>query len=152
MNDIDNGRPTPYWPRLTALYRPAGPCAWPLVRVVAGLALVPHGYDKVFNRGIGAVGEGLAKIGYEPGWLWGTALAGTELVGGILLALGLFTRPVALAIAIFMANAVLFHWGNGYFWAKGGFEYPLLWGVVALAFVIRGGGRFSIDAAIGKEF
>ena len=33
-----------------------------------------------------------------------------------------------------------------------GYEYPLFWGLVALSFVIRGGGRYSVDAAIGREF
>ena len=67
------------------------------------------------------------------------------------MALGLFTRPAAAAIAVFMANAVLFHLPNGFFWSKGGFEYPLLWGIVALSFAIRGGGRYSLDAKLGRE-
>ena len=41
---------------------------------------------------------------------------------------------------------------NGFFWTDKGFEYPLMWGIVALAFVILGGGRYSIDALIGREF
>ena len=53
---------------------------------------------------------------------------------------------------IVMAVAVLqVHLGAGFFWTSGGFEYPLLWGVVALAFAIRGGGRYSVDALIGRE-
>ena len=40
---------------------------------------------------------------------------------------------------------------NGFFLTEGGYEYPLLWGILALSFVIRGGGRFSLDALIGGE-
>ena len=51
-----------------------------------------------------------------------------------------------------MAVAVIFvHLPIGFFWMIGGFEYPLLWGVVALYFMVRGGGRYSVDAAIGRE-
>ena len=52
-----------------------------------------------------------------------------------------------------MAVAVIqTHWPNGFFWTDKGFEYPLMWGIVALAFVILGGGRYSVDALIGREF
>jgi len=51
-----------------------------------------------------------------------------------------------------MAVAVLFvHLRIGFFWTEGGFEYPLFWGVVALFFVVCGGGRYSADALIGRE-
>jgi putative oxidoreductase len=51
-----------------------------------------------------------------------------------------------------MAVAVIFvHLPIGYFWMTGGLEYPLMWGLVALAFVFRGGGRYSLDALIGRE-
>jgi putative oxidoreductase len=46
---------------------------------------------------------------------------------------------------------VCVHLPNGFFWTSGGFEYPLLWGIVALYFVVRGGGRYSVDTAIGRE-
>ncbi|MCH7543119.1 MAG: DoxX-like protein, partial [Proteobacteria bacterium] len=41
---------------------------------------------------------------------------------------------------------------NGFFWFNGGYEYPLLWGVVALAIVFCGGGALSVDRKIGREF
>lgn len=128
------------------------PFTWPMIRVVAGLNLVPHGYPKVFDSGLANVADSFAKMGYEPGWLWGPAVAVTEVAGGIMLAVGLLTRPVALAIAVFLFTAVVHHWGAGFYWNKGGFEYPLFWGVVALAFAIRGGGRYSVDRLIGREF
>jgi putative oxidoreductase len=76
-----------------------------------------------------------------------------EFFGGLLLALGLFTRPVAALIAGMMAVAVVtVHLPAGFFWTNGGYEYPLFWGLVALSFVLRGGGRYSLDALIGREF
>jgi putative oxidoreductase len=50
-----------------------------------------------------------------------------------------------------MMNAVWSTSAKGFFWAQGGMEYPILIGIVALVFLIKGGGRFSVDHALGKE-
>ncbi len=44
------------------------------------------------------------------------------------------------------------HWRFGYFWNTAGFEMPLMWGLLSLVVLIRGGGKMSIDRKIGKEF
>ena len=155
--------PTPQgYPRriirpLDSLYNALEPFALPMIRVTSGLLLVPHGCQKLFGwfggTGLEAAGQGFASMGFAPGHFWAALVALTEVAGGLCLALGLLTRPAAAAIAIFMAVAVVqVHWPNGFFWTDKGFEYPLLWGIVALAFVIRGGGRYSVDALIGHEF
>ena len=75
-----------------------------------------------------------------------------EVGGGTLLALGLATRAAALLVAGLMTVAVVkVHLGAGYFWMSGGYEYPLLWGVVALSFVFRGGGAWSLDAVLRRH-
>ncbi|HET6520126.1 MAG TPA: DoxX family protein, partial [Geminicoccaceae bacterium] len=125
-----------------------------LPRVAAGLLLMPHGAQKLFGwfggHGLAGTGQFLAGAGFEPGLFWALALGLLEFFGGLMLALGLLTRPVALAVVVFMAAAVTVHW-PAYFWGDGGLEMPLLWGLVALAYVIRGGGRYSLDALIGRE-
>lgn len=129
--------------------------SWPLVRITAGLLLVPHGAQKLFGwfGGFGPAATGgffADKLGLEPGILFAVAAGAIEFAGGLLLALGLFTRPVALAVAALMAVAVFqVHLGAGFFWTSGGYEYPLLWGVVALALAIRGGGELSLDRKFG---
>ncbi len=142
-------------PFLEPVYRSLSPLMEPLVRVTAGLCLVPHGSQKLFGAfgggGLAGTAQFLESIGYVPGFAWALALATVEFFGGILLALGLFTRPVAAAVAVFMLVAVLHHAPSGFFWSNGGIEYPLLWGVVALAFAIRGGGPYSLDARLGRE-
>jgi putative oxidoreductase len=51
-----------------------------------------------------------------------------------------------------MAVAVVqVHLPAGLFWTNGGYEYPLLWGIVALSYVIRGGGRYAVDALIARQ-
>ena len=92
-----------------------------------------------------------ARPATQPGYLWALLIALTELVGGLLLAVGFLTRPAALAIFLFLTTAMLHHLPTGFFWSQGGFEYPLPWAAVALAFTIRGGGRYSVDAILGRE-
>jgi putative oxidoreductase len=136
---------------LGAAYQMLEPLTLPFLRVVTGLWLVPHGWGKLMG-GMGGTAEFLASVGFTPGWFWAWAIALTEVVGGLLLAAGLFTRPAAFAILVFMLNAVSFHAAKGFLWSNGGWEYPAMWAALALVFVIRGGGFLSVDRAIGREF
>lgn len=127
----------------------------PLVRVATGLFLVPHGAQKLFGwfggYGIDATGQFFAaKLGL-PASL--ALVAGIiEFFGGLLLAAGIATRVVAaLAVGLMAVAVVKVHFPAGFFWTDGGYEYPLLWGIVALSSVIRGGGRYSVDALIGTK-
>ncbi|WP_264210855.1 DoxX family protein [Leisingera thetidis] len=132
--------------------------SWTLIRVAAGLTLVPHGAQKLFGwfGGYGLNGTGQffeEALGLAPGILFAGAAGLTEFAGGLFLALGLLTRLSAAAVVALMAYAAFaVHLGNGFFWTDGGFEYPLLWGVVALAIAIRGGGKLSVDHKIGWKF
>jgi putative oxidoreductase len=40
----------------------------------------------------------------------------------------------------------------GYFWTARGYEYALLWCLLSIGIFFRGGGRYSIDRLLGKEF
>jgi len=148
-------RQTPAIPALAPITEALSPFAEPLIRIAAGLLLLPHGAQKLFGwfggYGIEATGQFFsAKLGL-PASL--ALLAGLiEFFGGLMLAAGLATRLAAALVVGLMAVAVLrVHLGAGFFWTSGGFEYPLFWGIVVFAFVIRGGGRYSLDALIGHE-
>ncbi len=139
-------------PALGGFYRAASELSYPLIRFVAGAMLVPHGWMKTFGGALAGTAQGMGNMGLEPAYLLAVYIAILELVGGTLLALGLLTRLVAIQVVGFMAVAAFYvHWGNGFLWVKGGYEYPLFWGIVALAILFRGGGRFSVDRLIGKE-
>ncbi len=144
-----------YIPALGPLYVRLADLAWLLLRLVVGLNLVPHGMQKAFGAfggsGIAGMAAGLEQMGYPAPTLFAWLVMLTELVGGILIAIGFLTRPAAAALLVFMAMAVLTHYPRGFFWATGGFEYPLMWGVAALFFLIRGGGPLSVDRVIGRE-
>lgn len=139
-------------PWLARLTSPLEPYAYPLIRFSAGAILVPHGWAKLVGGGLSGTAAFMAKIGLEPATALATYIALLELVGGAMLALGLLTRLVAIQVVGFMAVAAFYvHWGNGSCWAKGGYEYPLLWGLVALAIAAKGGGWLSLDRRLGRE-
>ena len=137
-------------PALGGIYQRLDGLSWPLVRIVAGVMLVPHGYMKLFGGMEGTIGF-FAQVGFEPATLLAWYVALLEFVGGILLAAGFLTRIVAAQVVGFMAVAAIFHAGNGFAWNNGGFEYPLFWGAVALAILFRGAGPLSVDAGLGRE-
>jgi putative oxidoreductase len=145
----------PLVPAFASITNAVSPLAEPLVRVAAGLLLVPHGAQKLFGwfggYGIEATGQFFAaKLGLPASLALAAGII--EFFGGLLLAAGIATRPVAALIFGVMAVAVLqVHLPAGFFWTSGGYEYPLLWGIVALSFVIRGGGRYSVDNLIARE-
>jgi putative oxidoreductase len=151
----DMAAPRPYVPAFAGIYNTFEPIALPLLRVAMGLILFPHGCQKLFGW-FGGLGfekftQIFDKIGWHPAAFWVAVVALTELVGGLMLAFGFLTRFAAAAILIFMINAVWATSAKGFFWTAGGYEYSLLIGFVALVFLIRGGGRFSIDHALGRE-
>lgn len=142
------------WERLECL-------AYPMTRWVAGFVFMVHGAARfrIINIG-GPTVEGTAalnaRFGLEPAMFWSMYVTSLELVGGILLILGLFTRPVALLLSGFMVVATFYiTFGNGFF-ARGpngtGWEYPLVLLVLSLTFLIRGGGPLSLDRRLGREF
>jgi len=142
-------------PALTPVYQALAPLTDPLVRGVAGLFLVPHGAQKLFGLfggyGLEATEQFFqTKLGLPAGV---ATIAGLiEVFGGLALALGLLTRPAAvLSTGLLLVAALQVHLGKGFFWTAGGFEYPLLWAIVTLAYAVKGGGRYSVDHLIGKE-
>ena len=147
--------PRPYVPAFSGIYAAFDPIALPLLRLTMGLILVPHGCQKLFGWFGGAGFEKFTgffdKMGWHPAAFWVALVALTEIVGGLLLAFGFLTRFAAAAILIFMLNAMWATSAKGFFWTQGGMEYSLLIGVVALVFLIKGAGRFSVDHALGKE-
>ena len=145
-----------YVPALGPLYAALDPFMLPMLRVMLGLILIPHGCQKAFGwfggAGFARFTQIFESIGYRPGAVWLTIVILVELVGGLCLVLGLFTRVAALFVALFMANAVWFTSAKGFFWTAQGSEYSLLILAVAVVFMVRGGGDYSLDSKMSKEF
>ncbi|MBI4273435.1 MAG: DoxX family protein [Rhizobiales bacterium] len=150
-------------PQLAAIYQALAPWAELLLRVVIGFALVPHGLRMTFGffpntglpiRNLSMLAKQLDRDGYLPGKLWAPLISATELIGGPLLAIGLFTRLAAVPIVIFLVVSCFERWRVGrYFWNTLGLEYTFMWMVAAFYFLIHGGGVYSMDhIVLGREF
>lgn len=148
MSNLDTRIPERI-PALTPIYSALHNYAETLMRIICGLVLTIHGYPKIMDpfQAIPMV-EGL---GFYPGVFWAPALAATEFFGGILIAVGLFTRPAAIAASIILLVTVYAHWipmEQGY----SGAEKSILWLGMSLFFAIRGSNAQSIDARLGRQF
>ena len=137
------------------LFAMLGPGAEAMLRIVVGLALVPHGLRMTFGlfrdtglpiHNLPMLARQLDESGYHPGWLWAPAISVTQLVCGPLLAAGLLTRYAAMPIVVFLAVSNVERWRvGGYFWNKTGLEYTLMWTVGAFYFLAHGAGPYSLD-------
>ena len=124
------------------------PQALALLRIVAGYTFLLHGSAKLLSMPHVAMFDGLQLFS-----LYG--LAGVlELVGGLLLVLGLFTRPVAfvlsgqMAVAYFMAHASE---GSVLMPLLNGGESAVLFCFVFLNLFVAGGGAWALDNRLSKH-
>lgn len=123
------------------------------VRLALGIIFIAHGAQKVLGsfggRGLSASIAGEAPYSFmRPSWLWLGAAAFSEFFGGILVLLGLLTRVGAFFIGITMLVAIFgVHWPN-FFLTNRGIEFAVALLGMAVALVIAGGGRASVDELI----
>lgn len=135
-------------PALGRLYAAVEPLSWFIIRVTAGLMLLPHGWPKV-QAGLSATAASeMAKRGIEPAEPLAAIIMTLETLGGLCVALGLFMRFWAFGVAIEMA-VIVYQYFPAFGWTRPGYEYLLMWGLVMLAIGLRGGGPWSLDRKLG---
>jgi putative oxidoreductase len=141
-----------YVPAVAGLYESLWDIAWLLLRLAAGLCLMPHGAQKLFGvlGGGGLVGTAafFDKIGYSPGSVWAPVVGTAEFVAGFLVAIGLFTRAASAVLIIQFIFVLLYTLPRGFFPS----ELAILWLALFFFFFVRGGGPLSVDERLGKEF
>jgi putative oxidoreductase len=146
-----------YIPALGGIYEPLSPYAELLLRGGLGVILVVHGLQK-FSAWFGGAGiertaQLLEKFGYPAPLFLTYLIASLEAFGGALLVIGLFVRPVAFAMVIFMLFAVHYTSVNsGFIWFRGGCEYSLAILFISIYYLINGAGPLSLDRRAGREF
>ena len=154
MTDMQHGEPRPIIPALAPFYARVRPLSYALMRVTVGGILLVHGINKLLGPGLVAFAGGLARRGIEPSLPGAGIIFFNETIGAICLILGLFTRPIAASIAIEMAVITFVaHFRNGFSFSSpgGGWEFPLMWGLLVFAIALRGGGPYSLDRKLGRE-
>jgi putative oxidoreductase len=149
----ESDEPKLVFPGLARLYRSFSPLSYAFMRFATGAVLLPHGVQKILNVPVDKFAQNIATKGipFAEGFAYLTYFV--ESLAAFCLAVGLLTRIAAAMIGIEMLVIVfVFQWQFGYFWTARGYEYALLWLLLCLAIFFKGGGRYSIDRIIGKEF
>ena len=119
------------------------PGIWPaLIRMFLGVLLVYHGTSKVFEGKIGSMANMLDKRGWFMPELQAIGASYVEFAGGILLIVGLFTRPTAIAVVGLFAVVVFVFHGADPFSTQ---EKGVLFLAMALYVMFNGPGKFSVD-------
>jgi len=120
-------------------------------RVLLGVVLIAHGWQKLDQNGLHATAAGFDSMGIPAPLASAYYATFVELVGGAMLVAGLLTRLVAVLVVGDMLGAFWFaHRGTEVFADQGGWELVGLIGGVAFALVAAGAGRLSVDAGFTK--
>jgi len=139
-------------PRTSDSRFPAATLGSTLLRVVLGITFLLHGWQKFTEWTVAGTQAAFAQMGVPLAEVAAPAAAVIELVGGLLLIVGLGTRVAAALAALVMLGAlVLVHVAAGFFVADGGIELVLLLAAAAAYFVLAGPGRWSLDSVIARK-
>ncbi len=126
--------------------------AFLIARILLGVILIAHGWDKFTITGLEGVTGFFDSLGIPAAGIAAIAAAVVELLGGILIILGVFTRIVAAFVAIDMLFAALFaHVSSGIFVTNNGWELTGAIGAGALLLIAVGAGAWSIDGVLAKR-
>ena len=119
-----------------------------VLRTALGAMFVAHGfYLKLFVFGLAGTVGFFQSLGLPAASAY--AVIAAESIGGAMLLLGLYTRPVAIALLPVLLGATWVHAGNGWLFNTqgGGWEYPVFLAVVTVAVAILGEGAFAVSGA-----
>jgi putative oxidoreductase len=138
---------SPVLPVLTPLYTALEPFGYALMRLASGVIMATFGWGKLFGNGMARDIELFHRLGLEPAELLGRFTSSLEFYGGLLIAIGLLTRPIAamlLGELLAILVMVIIPRGSGY-------QLTVVWVGVFFLILVHGGGRISVDRLLGRE-
>ncbi len=124
-----------------------------ILRVTAGLTMAYHGLNK--TKGLAGTASWFASMGMHPGALHARLAAFTEIAAGLGMAVGLLTPLAGAAfVGLMLVAGIVGHRKNGFFIFRKdqGWEYTMILGVLGLFIAMTGGGKYSLDHALGLTF
>jgi len=137
---------------LDRFYARAAPVSYALLRAVFGIVLFTHGLPKLLRTSHGSMADPMAgsinlieNVMHLPAApMLAMLVTLLEVIGGVMLAVGLGTRLIAAAVAVEMIG-ISYALGPTWPWIDRGIEYPVLMLFLAAYIAARGGGRWSLD-------
>jgi len=124
------------------------------VLLIARLLIAYGFYEPAINKwnDIGSVASWFGTLGIPFPTVNAYMAAGTEILGVILLTIGLFTRYISIPLVVIMIVAIAtVHLPNGFSAGENGFEIPLYYMIFLMIFVTHGAGKYSLDNFICKK-
>ena len=118
------------------------------LRILLGLGIAYHGYGKVFGGGLEGFAKGVEAMGFPNPEFFAWAAALSEFAGGILIILGLFTRPAALMVFTTMAVAIFIMHAPDPLQKK---ELALAYWTGSFFLVLAGSGKLGLDVMFSKD-
>jgi putative oxidoreductase len=122
-----------------------------VLRLVIGTIFIAHGWQKVFVYHITGVTVSFTQMGIPMAGLVAPFVSVLELIGGIALLLGAFTRIAASLIAIDMLCAIVLVHSKGGLFVPKGVEFVLGNFATLVALALVGAGAYSVDAMMARR-
>jgi len=115
------------------------------LRVVVGLVFLMHGGQKLFVFGLSGTADIMGKLGLPLPSLCAAIVITVELLGGLAILLGMFTRLAGALLAFEMVVAIVVARLHGGFFAPYGYEFELTLLGACLTFALMGPGQISLE-------
>ena len=120
------------------------------LRIAVGLVFLMHGAQKLFVFGLGGTADIMGKLGLPLPGLCAMIVIVVELLGGLAILLGVFTRVAGALLAFEMLIAIMVARLSGGFFAPYGYEFELTLLAASLTFALHGPGRMSLEEMLHR--
>lgn len=120
------------------------------LRIAVGLVFLMHGAQKLFVFGLGGTADIMGKLGLPLPVLCAMIVIAVELLGGLAILLGVFTRVAGALLAFEMLIAIIVARLSGGFFAPYGYEFELTLLAASLTFALNGPGQMSLEETLRR--